>query len=819
MIIVTKQGDRSEIPYLFAFDRGVYIYSFYSEAEYNDPATGESWFWSGIDNSIDEVLGVVENGTPLIQALSLADCTSQNATWYWDDANGYLYVHWTNSIGDWSVNRDTSVFSKIAAGYASGYISAVHNVFDGVYYEQLITKITGLGKDVDPLELGLISFGDSSLSLSNYDGRFDNITEGEAVGLPLWFYRATQETTELTNNDRIFTGYSNGSNNDRDNIAYKIQETRLFENKPICQNEITSIVYPDAGDKVGELMPVAFGTIKRGIMVHINQEATGDPRTITFLVANPLLYSVKEINYVYDQDDKDIAISSVDLNACTVSLSIAAADLDDYDFGEFSWSGKGYDIDGTYNNGLDIIKAGFLKFAGIQYLESTYDRTKWESETLENQEKIGISVQSDKGFIEELIEPITVSLYGVVDVLGDGRISFQSRDITEPIKDIIYAVDQSTEPNIKIDPEKTVSEMVVKYARNFVNDKRSLELLYSDQAEETIGNYGIDRRDPVSPYETVLFLESDARSIAELVMQVISSPDKKIISEAFRFIGLQLFDIIGIDVGRFGNESILYGEILNFQPDYLNDREKVTIRVIDDPNLEDVPEVPDLISAISTGSSIVCIWSNEIARGYKLYYTNTPGNWDQNEIDTVGLLDDDENRYYKVTGLTPGEVYYFSVKAYNSIGDSERSNIRVAREWLASEQNAYNLTVNPATGILINKDNPENGVVPSGFVRYDQTLYDQSLYEYGSFYESGSNYSINGFKRLKLFSNPDGGKTYYQYRLSANNITFGVWTTLTEFIGEITVNINSSLKYMQYRLIYDPIYWFDDQYIRVKEVV
>ena len=231
MIIFTKQGDRSSMPYLFAFDRGVYVFQFFGETSYTDEFDGSSWFWEGIDNSIDEVLGVIQEGTPLLQALTLDDCIIQESSWFWDDTNGYLYVHWLASTGDWHVDREASILSKIAAGYASGYVDDMHNVFDGVYYRPIITAVKGLSKSVDPLELGLISFGKSSFSLSNFNGEFDYIRESEAVGLPVWFYAGDQDTTELTNDMRIFTGFMNGSKNNRDNIEFDIIETRLYENK------------------------------------------------------------------------------------------------------------------------------------------------------------------------------------------------------------------------------------------------------------------------------------------------------------------------------------------------------------------------------------------------------------------------------------------------------------------------------------------------------------------------------------------------------------------------------------------------------------
>ena len=361
-----------------AYSGGVYCFQFHGDLTYIDPYDSSVWNWEDTDNSIEEVLAVTQDdGKQLVFTINLSDCISLQGSFFWDDTDGVLYVHWYRSAGDFSVSKQAASYSQIVAGYSSDYSDTNRNVFDGVFYDSILTGISGLGKSVDPTKLGLVSYTGGSFTLANEDGQFDDIEANQYIGAPVWFYYAPDDATELTRAMRIFTGFISSYNNDRSDITFNIIETRLYENKPICKNTISIDNYPDVDKNDGKFIPVAFGDIRRGILLPTNQGAVSeiDPFTITFLVADPENYSVLSIDAVYDQNNVEFTIDSFDLAACTVTISSAdktgtQAEFAEQDFSKWAWEGKGYDIDGTYNNGLDMIKAGYLKFANIPFLTS-----------------------------------------------------------------------------------------------------------------------------------------------------------------------------------------------------------------------------------------------------------------------------------------------------------------------------------------------------------------------------------------------------------------------------------------------------------------
>jgi hypothetical protein len=592
LIIYTKQGDRRDLPYLHAYEGGVYVFQFIGDETYIDPYDSSVWNWDGVDNSIDEVLGVTQDdGRQLAIATSLNDCKSLQGSFFWDDMNGYLHVNWFESDGDWSISRIASSYSVLIAGYASKYNETSKNVFDGVYYDTIINKISGLSKKVDPTKFGLISFTGSSITYANEDGAFDNLEESQVVGVPIWFYFVEEDATELTNKDRVFTGFYDGYKRNESEITFDIIETRLFENKPVCPNSVTLSDYPNAGDMEGKTIPTAWGDIRRGIVLPINLNSLTEASsgTAQFLLADPSLYAIKAVTKLYDKNENELTIDSINLTTCIIEYTkpagVAPNDLKDY-----KWEGQGYVIDDTYNNGLDIIKAAFLSLANIPFISSTYNIPEYNQGIIDNPDPVGLSVATDRGFIEEIIESVTSSVQGIVDIQGDGRITWRSRDITSPVSETIEQNDQSADVIVSVSPKETVSELTINYSPDFTDKDKPLTFTYSDDKGQVIGNYGINRKDPISPVNTILYNKSDAESTAAEIMSTSNHPARELTFDNVILIkSIKLFDIIGVDSGRFEQENFEYGEVLSIVPDYFKNTQKYIIRTIDDPVFRDTP--------------------------------------------------------------------------------------------------------------------------------------------------------------------------------------------------------------------------------------
>lgn len=93
------------------------------------------------------------------------------------------------------------------------------------------------------------------------------------------------------------------------------------------------------------------------------------------------------------------------------------------------------------------------------------------------------------------------------------------------------------------------------------------------------------------------------------------------------------------------------------------------------------PQAPVLTAAEPVGSNIELAWSHsEGAAGYRVSYGTASGTYSET-IDT-GMLA--QQNKLSVSGLTPGQTYYFVVKAYNASGESPASNEASASPELAA---------------------------------------------------------------------------------------------------------------------------------------
>jgi hypothetical protein len=583
--IFTKLGQRITKVDFAAYADGVYSFAFFGDETYIDPFDGSTWYWTGTTNDTDEIIGLTQDTFRLVSVLTLPECTAQPGSFFWDNVNGYLYVHWFNSLGDWAVGNAVSSLEQLVAGFANGYHEASHNVFDGVYYKPIITNISGLSETVDPTKLGLLANSQSSITYSDQINAFDRTTLENSTGLPYWVYAIDKDTIELTDDDRVFTGVLNGYSHPRNAFTISLIEARLFENKPTCINVISLTDYPDAGGLEGEFMPTPWGKIRRGIVVPTNSDTltTAASGTATLLVGDPSLYEVLAISKVYDKEDNEITIGSVDLVACTVDITKPAG-VSVSDLKKWKWEGQGYDILGTYDNGLDIIKAAFLSLAGVSFIAGTYDLIEWQKQTNINTQSKGLSLQTDKGFFEEIIEVIATGLQGSVRVLGNGRITWVTRDITQDPILHSYKYNQLAIPTIVVDPSKVVSEIAVQYSPDFTDDKQFLQIVYTDDRAAVVRNYGVDKRDPISPVKTALTLQSDADDTAEKIAATSSAPERRItIPQKDIDKGLKDFNIIGVDTALLQEDPYIeYGELLQNNPDYNTNNQSLVIRVLPD---------------------------------------------------------------------------------------------------------------------------------------------------------------------------------------------------------------------------------------------
>jgi hypothetical protein len=579
-VIITKIGNRQDVPYLMAYHKAVFCLSLNGINLFIDEYDGSVWSWDDYNN-ITDVLSIIDLSNKLIPMISINDCILTERSYFHDKTQGCLFVHWEDNVNDFTVDRTTSIISIFTSGWASGKTDG-YNVFEGNHYSPVIIGLSGFSRKVDPLKLGLIEDDQSTLTISDSVIDYRYSSKSSAFGIPIWVYYVDESATALTDDDLIAVGSLNGYTHNGDSITYKIKSNRYFENKSVCVSKMDASVYPNIGDLENELKPVVWGDVSRGRMILTNQNAldTDSSGTAVFLIADDTLgYALTSIDALYDKEDNEITITSSDINACTITATKAAG-VSVSDLNDWKWKGKGYDIDGDYNNGLDIVRSVMLKRSELPYTASVFDTVEWNAQTILNNQPCGVSIQSDKGYFEEVIEKICASLQGSVIVNGKGKVSFASSDRTKAVSQVFMKENQLDIPDIEMSADDTVSEVIVEYAPDYVKNSAK-QIIYSNDREDTIRNYAIDRREPISPLKTILFNKADAVAIAAQVMETSADPERKIRLQAKGiYKEINIFDIIDVDTQSYDGEEMERAEVLYFQPDYLNNTQTITARTI-----------------------------------------------------------------------------------------------------------------------------------------------------------------------------------------------------------------------------------------------
>lgn len=602
MITILTLSKAEQLPALLAYQEGVYTFKFIGDKEF--VGASQTWTWVGVQDEAPGITGVRAGTILLLEVDSLQDCIDNDQTFFYNIADGRLYVHWFGSPGDYSVGRDNAQIQQSNLFYANGIDNVGLGYFDSVLYEPKIKALSGFGLKVDPLKFGLVATSRSSVSLANDNGAFDNISLPTAKGAVAEVFVVEDDSQSLVNAVQVFKGFTDGLKVGSKQLTVQIEEQRFFLNGPVCPNVYTAA----AGLKdsfVGKPKPVAFGDIRRGICVPLDSDGIekDDVATITFQVADPAISSIRAITGLYDSNGNSVTLGTIDLVACTVEFAKAAGE--DIDLDSFSWEGEGYDLESlTYNNGLDIMRFAFDQFGNTPFLTSTFDVVDWNIATANNPQPVGLSIQSTEGFTREIIEPVTVSLQGVVLTRGTGLITFISRDTEKAIKKRFTYEDRLGDVVTDYDVDAFVSSVVVGFSRDFTKKESILEENTSFEAD-VIRDYGLKTRGTISPVNTVLRDRADGLAVGDEIMDTSNAPDRPIAWSVKMFddrMDLLPLDIIDMDAGRFEQIDRKKVELLRIVPNYNNYTLQLIGRILED--IEDDLAAPSLYGPGLYGVSV-----------------------------------------------------------------------------------------------------------------------------------------------------------------------------------------------------------------------
>lgn len=586
MITLLTLSKNKSVPYLVAYQKGVYLFRFTGDLTYTD-SLGAVWTWEGVTAQAPAIAGIRTSGIALVLTTTVAECEANTGSYFYDGTT--LYVNWPNSSGDWALDRSATVRQDSALNVADSFDTVTQNFWNGQFYAPVLNSVSGVQLTADPLKLGLLGQINVSMGVDNSSGQFDFIDDTIARGSVTQVSMIAEGETDITKAKRTFTGYSSGLKLTNKTLQIEAIEQRFFQNSEVCQNTLTVAEFANIDDDLaGKRKPVALGDIRQGIAVPVNSKGVdrADTGSITFMLSDPALGPLKAVSKLWDNNGSELTGLTVNLSACTVAWT-KPANID-VDLKRFRWTGQGHELGfGAYNNGVDIMRYAFQTFAQVASVSTTFDSQAWIDVAADNPQPVGISIWGDKGITEEIIEPICTSLQVLVFTLGNGQLTIRGRDILQDAVRYVDAREYVSPVAVDYDTKGFVNQLTVQYAPDFVDSKKIIDVTNTTYKAQIIRDYGNLATGSISPVKTVLFTQSDAIALAAEIMETSKRPDKIVdISVAgFNFAtDLVPFDIIDLplqrDANNEGPDDIRRVEVLSVEIDSNRQIAKITGRIV-----------------------------------------------------------------------------------------------------------------------------------------------------------------------------------------------------------------------------------------------
>lgn len=526
-------------------------------------AFNDTWF-----AYLTSVGSVQENGEEITEKSSLADCISDDGSWYFDASEQMLYVHPTGSIpvhlNTYTVGAPLKVTShSIAASLGEGY------------YEERIRAIPALRKAKDPHTSGFIASPSGSVELGNADGGLDRLVGFDVFGQQArlkWGY----EGLAYADFKEVIKDYVEGFELGTDTVTIKLRDDRRRLARKLPVNRFDKVTYPNLADKyVGKVIPIFYGQVYDAEVICVNSEEGGSPNW-TFKVCDVADHSngIEAIDTVY-VDGSSVTPASTDLTNGTVTLNNA------------DWSGERvtFDGQGLHDSGdsyiqtiLNVIEDLLSVYLDIAYNATNYDTSEWttaESNALNNNCGLWMDEQDEA---IEWIEKLTDSSGGHFIRKNDGKYTFRFTNVNASADYTILIDDELEEPTVEPDTENLLTSIAIGYAKRQTDDEFRWYLEDSDRDRF----YARFSKDQNLEKETLLVSSTDAQELALFLrdMYDAAEPIVRIVVWS-EFMDIEIMDVISFAMQRMDGSEIIASanyEVIGFNKDILAGTVEIEMR-------------------------------------------------------------------------------------------------------------------------------------------------------------------------------------------------------------------------------------------------
>lgn len=329
-----------------------------------------------------------------------------------------------------------------------------------------------------------------SAVLENADGYFDRTDDNNIFNVPFYLLKSAVEDPGLDDFQIVRRGFVDDITVSFSQITIKAATVFRSLTEQACSKSITLAQFPDAGDNVGKLMPLAFGTCECEPI---------EVGTAQYLICDPDYYV--SVSAVYDGDGA--LVDPGDYTAAAGILTMTGGDTPERVV-----------FEGSASNKIgQIITDEMAAKSGIRYAASQWDTTETDTYRAGSPK---VNIMFDGGTVQDLVTRCLKSDNAFLIEKSDGLLSL--REWGETYTNHSLAAWQITQQ-----PEKTYLEN--KY---FCSSVRVLyyggaEVVDASEERDLIELY---RKQQRRDFETDLASGTDATALAaSLLSRLGGRPD------------------------------------------------------------------------------------------------------------------------------------------------------------------------------------------------------------------------------------------------------------------------------------------------------
>ena len=395
-----------------------------------------------------------------------SDCVAQEKSFYWDNDNQIVYVHFEHG-SSWYT-------SDYFYGRVFGYTNTDVAYINDIEYLPLVKSVPSISQQVDLQNYEKLSFASGSIILNNVEGLLDWMIDANIYGQSVYLMYLPESDIATGNASRddlvdlaafYIEDYDIGI---QENVI-RIQDIRKAQNIEIPVDLFTTDDYSNIEDGyVNEPIPLIYGSVAEVLAIPVNGATTGN---VTFRVAK-ILTVLGQIQLWHDDVWNDVTAASSDLSIGSFTLEQAYcrkdgdADGDIFDCRVQSVTGE------TIAYASDVIKKINLEALGLEYTDTNYDTTEWEAEDTDLSE---IGVMFDERI--ELFEAIRQVQAGAnigfrYEIKADGRRTIRIDDTDRTVSATVNKEDIKNLDNLQVetDSELLAAIAIVEYKKNYEAD-------------------------------------------------------------------------------------------------------------------------------------------------------------------------------------------------------------------------------------------------------------------------------------------------------------------------------------------------------------